>query len=831
MPARVIDTAVVKVVSDATDFERDLSRELDQVFAGAERTATTTVSMINRQFDNLERDIVDNFGDVFTKGSIEMNQLNQVSGHVATEIGNDFQRAGEVSERAFAELRRSANADMDRIAVGAAAASRGTEKSLGLGALAGSAAFLGLGAAAVAGLGAIATMGLTSAASLEQVQISFNALLGSAEKGQEVFRDLQKFAAVTPFEFPEVAAAAKRFLAFNEQVGLSDDSLQSFLTTVGDLSSVTGAGAEGLNRITLAIGQMAGKGKVQLEELMQIGEAVPGFSAVGAIAQQLGITTAEAMQKISAGELDATTGIHALLEGMKQFPGAAGAMEKQSQTLLGVFSTFKDTVGQALADSFAPIIPDLKAALTDLTPILGDALRTLAPAIGEVINAALPLLSGFVKAISPVITVILQLLVTALEPLIPVVNQVLETLGAALAPVIAELAPVFADLAKPIGDILLALIPLIPPLGDLAVALVPLVALLVKAVAAFISWAAIEGLVPIVNLLAKGLNLLVIPIAEFAKWLDQINWNQVGDDIADGFSTAFNAVNEFGEGVQKWFRELPGRILDFITSLPERVLQVFENMASFVLRSIGFWIGAVIVLFTRMPGMIVNALVALAPVVGQFFIDAWNFILHRAEERWDQFMEFVKSIPGRVRDGLFVLLHVIPDLLGQAWDNGVAVVSNAVDRIAAFVTGLPARLGGFAADVGSGIVNFIKRALNSAISKVNEGIAAIDNVIPGDLPRIPLLAHGGIAFGPAVIGEDSRTGPEAAIPLGDSRAMAMLRDGLGTGTTFESGAITINVNVNGTVSPSQAQTIGKNIANGLQSVLANQSITTAVKVA
>ena len=82
-----------------------------------------------------------------------------------------------------------------------------------------------------------------------------------------------------------------------------------------------------------------------------------------------------------------------------------------------------------------------------------------------------------------------------------------------------------------------------------------------------------------------------------------------------------------------------------------------------------------------------------------------------------------------------------------------------------------------------------------------------------------------------MIGEDSRTSPEAAIPLGDSRAMAMLREGLGSGTTFEAGAITINVNVNGSVTPSQAQTIGKNVASGFQSVLASQGISTAVKVA
>lgn len=794
MPRR-IDTAYVEFLPDFSGFEQQASRELATALRGVERVADVSTDEIEEQFEDMGREVEDVFTKIALDAKIDLERLNASTSLITSSIGDDFQRAGEVAEASFSELRRSAEVDLARLDAAATASATGTSKKFGAAGLAGSAAMLGIGTAAVAGLGALATMGLSSAASLEQVQISFNALLGSADKGEEVFKSLQKFAAVTPFEFPEVAAAAKRFLAFNQQVGLSDDALEGFLTTVGDLSSVTGAGAEGMNRITLAIGQMAGKGKVQLEELMQIGEAVPGFSAVAAIAEQLGITSAEAMEKISAGELDATTGINALLKGMQAFPGAAGAMELQSQTLLGVFSTFKDTVGQALADSFKPAIPAIKDTLTQITPILGDTLRELAPALGQVLVGLLSAIGPLVKGLGALLT-----------PLLAALGPALEQLG----PIFDEMAPQMAELGK-------ALAPIIPLIGNFLVAALELAIPLLML------------LIPVLKLLTPIIQFAADAIGEFAKWLGTIDWGGVGRSIGGAFTDAWDAVVNFFEGIGHWFAELPGEISDFIKSIPDRVVAMFKQMGENVLFLIGMWIGGVIFMFMQMPGLIINAIKTLGPQLLKFFTDMGQKNRDAIVTKFTEILNWVKTLPEQFLAGLVILVTAVPALLHDAFDAGVNVVSDAISRIVDFVTGLPARIGGFAMDVGAGIVNFIKGALNKAIAKVNEGIAAIDNITPGDLPRIPMLAHGGVAFGPAMIGENPQTGPEAAIPLGDSRAMAMLRDGLGTGSTFEAGSITINVNVSGTVTPSQAQKIGQNVGAGLQSVLAARDITTAVR--
>ena len=62
---------------------------------------------------------------------------------------------------------------------------------------------------------------------------------------------MQEFAAKTPFEFSQVSQAAQKFIAF----GFSAEQVIPTLTAVGDAAAGVGLGAEGINRITLALGR------------------------------------------------------------------------------------------------------------------------------------------------------------------------------------------------------------------------------------------------------------------------------------------------------------------------------------------------------------------------------------------------------------------------------------------------------------------------------------------------------------------------------------------------------------------------------------------------
>jgi tape measure domain-containing protein len=441
----------------------------------------------------------------------------------ARQLGTDFQVGGEVAERAFRELDSTARREMASVEATTAAAAASTGRRFqAAGALAGT-AFLGAGVAIAAGLGLLTAMGLKSAATLEQTQIAFNALLGSAQLGQQVFKDLQQFAAVTPFQFTEITPVAQRFFTFADALGMTKLQVREFLTVLGDLASVTGSGAFGMERAALAMSQMAAKGRLSAQDVNQLADAFPGFNVRAAIAHQLGMSVADTMTAMENGTIDAKTGLQALMKGMAEFPGAAGAMEKQSQTLLGVWSTFKDVFSQALVAGFAPVIPQIKQTLTDITPILGEAIAGLAPVLGGLLTGVLKLVGPLVKALS--------------AGILPLIN--------ALGKAIDDIDPkVWDQLTLAMGQLGESLAPLIPVLVEF------LVALLEIAIPALLLVAeAIKPTIPLLDLMARSIH-------ELNRALAMIDWAAVGRAIAGFFVDLWHTVSDFFIGLWKNFTQV-----------------------------------------------------------------------------------------------------------------------------------------------------------------------------------------------------------------------------------------------------------------------------------
>lgn len=208
-------------------------------------------------------------------------------------------------------------------------------------------------------------------ADYQQTEIAFEALLGSAERADRVLGRLRSFAETTPFSFEGVAEGARRLLA----VGTAANDVIPALTDIGNVAATLGAGEEEINGVIRALGQMRGKGKASAEELQQISEQLPGFSAINAIAEELGVTTREAFTLMREGAISGEVGVQAILQGMREFPGAAGAMERQSKTLNGRISTLKDTITNLLIDSLGPMVDRMADATGVLTTFLEQLFR------------------------------------------------------------------------------------------------------------------------------------------------------------------------------------------------------------------------------------------------------------------------------------------------------------------------------------------------------------------------------------------------------------------------------------------------------------------------
>jgi len=254
------------------------------------------------------------------------------------------------------------------------------------------------GVLAAVGLGRMAKdaiqTGIETAAGMETAQIGFDTMLGSAQKAQSFLSDLQKFAAETPFEFPELQTAASSLVS----IGIDADKVIPIMTTLGNVTSGMGTGSEGIKRATVAIQQMNAAQKISAEDLNQLRDA--GIPVYDLLSGALGKTTQEIADMVQKGQLgkDALDAMMGALESGAGLERFSGLMDKQSQSLTGMLSTFNDTTQMGLANAVQPIIPQLKEALGGLSGWLTDTVfPAVTTGIGWAVNAARGLYDLFVN--------------------------------------------------------------------------------------------------------------------------------------------------------------------------------------------------------------------------------------------------------------------------------------------------------------------------------------------------------------------------------------------------------------------------------------------------
>lgn len=228
---------------------------------------------------------------------------------------------------------------------------------------------VGLGVAAVSA----GAMGLKTAASLEQAEISFTTLMGSADAAKKHMADLSDFAAKTPFELPGLIDASRQLQGAGESAKDVIPTLQAW----GDASGALGQTQDQFGRTMTAVTQMMNKGKVSAEELGQITEAnIPIWRL---LAEATGKSVPELQKLMSKGELLTKDVLPALEKAMEKDYG--GSMAKQSQTLSGQWSTLMDTLNRGLADVVRPLMPVIGEMMPGAMAVLGKALSGLAQGV------------------------------------------------------------------------------------------------------------------------------------------------------------------------------------------------------------------------------------------------------------------------------------------------------------------------------------------------------------------------------------------------------------------------------------------------------------------
>jgi len=169
---------------------------------------------------------------------------------------------------------------------------------------------------------------LNTGIKFEQTQVAFETMMGSAEQGQAMLRDLYSFAAETPFEIPGVLQSARELMA----MGIQSTDIINTLTMLGDIAS--GVGTERLGQLTLAYGQVQTATRLTGMELRQFTEA--GVPLLESLSDITGVSAAKIKEGMEKGMIVPADLVRKALEQTTSEGGRFfNLIAKQARTLGG----------------------------------------------------------------------------------------------------------------------------------------------------------------------------------------------------------------------------------------------------------------------------------------------------------------------------------------------------------------------------------------------------------------------------------------------------------------------------------------------------------------
>lgn len=339
----------VKITADSKQAEQGFSRTAVAVEAAGEAAGRMSAKM--SKSTAILTDIAKMFQQLNSDVKAMRKSLDSIDSKNVRRVGDDLETVSKQSKKATSGMKGFA--DKCNKMTGALSAIAAVQ----------------LGSVFTGMAGGILNMGIASvqaAAQMRQYEIAFQTMLKSAEAGTQMLRDLQQFAAETPFDVPGVVSAGQQLMAF----GFKAEEIIPMLTNLGDAASGLGLGTEGVSRLAYALGQMQTSGKLNAQDMMQLTSA--GISAWDMLAQAAGKTVAEMKDLCSKGAIDSKAAVQTIVAGMNEQFG--GMMAKTSDEVAGLLANIEETagntsaaVGKYLTEAF-----NIKGILKDISDRLGE---------------------------------------------------------------------------------------------------------------------------------------------------------------------------------------------------------------------------------------------------------------------------------------------------------------------------------------------------------------------------------------------------------------------------------------------------------------------------
>lgn len=585
-------------------------------------------------------------------------------------------------------------------------------------------------------IAAVATLGVNFNATKEQALVAFGVLLKSGEKAKQLFSDLTKFAAETPFEINGINQSTKSLLAF----GVAQKDIIPTLKAIGDIASGTGTP---LNELAELYGKAKVQGRLFAEDINQLtGRGIP---IIQELAKQFGVSDDKVKELVESGKIGFPQLEKAFQSLTKEGGQFSGMMEAQSQTFSGRLSTLMDGLNTGLGKITEPLFN----ALSNLMPYvigfverISESFSNLSPTMQLVIS----IMAGVAAAVGPVLLVIGSL-VTGFAALIPVLAPVISGIGAFVSLVgAAGLGATLSAIASVVGGALVsAITAALPLIAGIAAAIAGLTvvaaAVVASVVALYVAWQNnFGGLKDFTTEVFSGIktfiNTAMTEISGFINsQLAQIKafWKANGDDITAAVKTVYqfleSIVKTFLDKIRSFWQENGETIKTIVSAAWNAVKTIFANSINIILNVIKLFSAAIngdwsaaweaakqIVL------SVVGNIKTILSTLGSIAIASFKLLLSA-----------IVSVSASIIQAAVNLGKAIIQGIVSAIKNGVSLVTNAIRDLAASAIEKAKSVFGIASpskvfiQFGEDIINGLIIGLEKGRSGVTQTISSLGN--------------------------------------------------------------------------------------------------------
>lgn len=197
--------------------------------------------------------------------------------------------------------------------------------------------------------------------STELAAISFKTLLGNAQAANTFMRQLEDFAAVTPYQLDNIREYGRRLLA----AGFEAKKVIPTLKTLGDATTVAGGDPNTLNRIVDIFTKIKAQGTITAREVNRL--ASTGIQIYPILQKELNLTSEE-IKNIGKAGISADTAISAILKGWNEKFG--GTSEAVGKTLEGMLSNIQDNFVIVMSEAFDGLFEKVKGVVSGIGNLL-----------------------------------------------------------------------------------------------------------------------------------------------------------------------------------------------------------------------------------------------------------------------------------------------------------------------------------------------------------------------------------------------------------------------------------------------------------------------------